>query len=81
MRSEGEKQADKVLVGIYLKTAGKFAAAIGAVPPDVARAIKRLQEDEAKANRRKQLGPCPNDTNGDGDCGRPTCPLCSPQHQ
>lgn len=22
--------------------------------------------------------PCPNDTNGDGDCGRRTCPICNP---
>lgn len=21
--------------------------------------------------------PCPNDTNGDGDCGRPMCPYCA----
>lgn len=21
---------------------------------------------------------CPNDTNGDGDCGRPLCPHCAP---
>lgn len=20
--------------------------------------------------------PCPNDTNGDGDCGKPACPHC-----
>lgn len=22
---------------------------------------------------------CPNDTNGDGDCGQPACPYCGPQ--
>ncbi len=22
--------------------------------------------------------PCPHDTNGDGDCGRPLCPICHP---
>ena len=25
--------------------------------------------------------PCPNDTNGDGDCGRKTCARCHPQYQ
>ena len=25
--------------------------------------------------------PCPNDTNGDGNCGRKTCARCYPQYQ
>lgn len=24
--------------------------------------------------------PCPKDTNGDGDCGRPNCPYCGTPH-
>jgi hypothetical protein len=26
-------------------------------------------------------GQCPNDTNGDGNCGRPACGACHPEHQ
>lgn len=24
--------------------------------------------------------PCSHDTNGDGNCGRPACPECGPEH-
>lgn len=27
------------------------------------------------------VGPCPNDTNGDGNCGRATCARCHPEYQ
>lgn len=31
---------------------------------------------ESVDNQLKNGRVCPNDTNGDGDCGRPACPVC-----
>lgn len=31
---------------------------------------------ESVNNQLKNGRVCPNDTNGDGDCGRPACPVC-----
>lgn len=39
-------------------------------------AIKRAEDIEELLRWAKGLGACPADTDGDGNCGRPSCPHC-----
>jgi hypothetical protein len=42
--------------------------------PDLDVTLPSLTKPERKITVR--TGGCPNDTNGDGDCGQPACPNC-----
>lgn len=46
----------------------------------IAKAFNPNVEDHL-AMLKQTAGPvCPRDTNGDGDCGQPACPVCGPKH-
>lgn len=42
------------------------------------RVMHRIRPTQPPAPRTSYSEACPQDTNGDGDCGRPLCPLCGP---